>query len=201
MEDAISPPPRQLKTDTPRRGRVKKRKTLKRDYNTNSQKNISRDFPFCLKTEQDPTTPPPRSSTEVSGLRTPPPTLERIKIEPDTDPATPSSSSRLSTPLLLSAHSDFSPTSPSFPTPGVVSLNRSMDSSGPNRRTADQSIAPSQLHSPANKHREFPSEFIMEEWDGCVNRRVQRNVEWNADGDMVFVKSEEEEYASCGIFV
>ncbi|PQE24828.1 hypothetical protein CJF31_00008081 [Rutstroemia sp. NJR-2017a BVV2] len=207
MEETTFSPPRQPQTDTPRRRRVKKRKILKREYSKKTKKIISTDLPFRLKMEPDPSTPPPRSSTSASGLRTPPPTLERIKTEQFEEwefcPASRSSSSRLSTHSLLSADSDFSPTSPSFPTPGVVSLNRTtMDSSSSNRQTTTRSIAPSQLHSPANKHREshsgLPSEFCMEGWDISADRIDE---EGNVDGDMVFVKSEEEEYAFGRMFI
>jgi hypothetical protein len=207
MEETTYSPPPQPRIDTVRRGRVKKIKTPKREYIKKTKNIMSKDLPFRLKTEQDPSTPPSRSSTSTSGLRTPPPTLQRIKTEQfeewEFHPASQASSSRLSTPLLLFADPDVSPHSPSFPTPGVVSLNRTtMDNSSLNRQTTDHSIALSQLRPPENKHpgihSGLPSEFCMERWDISAERIDE---EGDADEEMVFVKAEEEEYAFGGIFI
>ncbi|PQE29839.1 hypothetical protein CJF32_00000512 [Rutstroemia sp. NJR-2017a WRK4] len=208
MEETTFSPPPQPRTDTIRRGRVKKIKTPKREYRKRPKDLVSKDLPIRLKTESGPSTPPPRSSPSASGLRTPPPTLERIKTEQLEEwefcPASGVSSSRLSTPLLMFADSEFSPTSPSFPTPGVVSLNRSPDISSSNRKITDQSIAPSQLHLPEEKHREIysglPSEFCMHGWE-IIQDRIEEDRNVDGDEDMIFVKSEEEEYAFGGIFI
>ncbi|KAM3078091.1 hypothetical protein ACMFMG_002607 [Clarireedia jacksonii] len=212
MEDATPSKSWQLKTNTHRRGKAKKRTTLKRKCNLKGKKINTKELPFCRETEQQyPCTPPPLPSAEdasgASGLRTPPPTLKRPKVEPfpeqEFGPVTSSLSSRLSTPLLLSAHSDFSPTSPSFPTPGVVTVKSTLHSSSLNTQTENQSIPPTQLYRAPNNHPEnrfgFPSEFCMEEWDESIEKYAWMTEERNADGETVLVK-EEEEYP-CGIFL
>lgn len=148
MDGTTSMPTRPRKTATPRRSRVEKKKPTKREpkFKTDEDNLSNVNLPIHMKTEpQDAYT---RTATSMSTVDmdhnntqstldmakfepTDPATPHfQVKTEPDfsiPDPTTPSETSRLPTPFLMD--SPTSPDSPTFPTPGVVSLNSSMSSS------------------------------------------------------------------------
>ncbi|KAF7872506.1 hypothetical protein EAF04_003427 [Stromatinia cepivora] len=147
MDGATSMPTGPRKIATPRRSRVGKKKPAKREPKFKSRKDSLEDLklPFPMKSEsQDYHTCPstsmramevdhnnPLSTFKITNVEPTTPATSHFKMETESDlflpfPTTPSESSRFPTPFLID--SPTSPNSPTFPTPGAISLNSSMSS-------------------------------------------------------------------------
>ncbi|KAF7956905.1 hypothetical protein EAE96_004229 [Botrytis aclada] len=146
MDNAASSPVHARGVATPRRSRIEKKKSAKREPKLKNQKAIldSANLPFHLKYESQYAHTPlsmNKSDMETNHSNSLP-TLEAAKREPSTPISTqsrmktesdfyisfstPEESSRLATPFSM--NSTMFPNSIDFPTPGVVSCNSSMSS-------------------------------------------------------------------------
>ncbi|KAF7916642.1 uncharacterized protein EAE98_010651 [Botrytis deweyae] len=165
MDNATLSPVHTRKIATPRRSRIEKKKSTKREPKLKNQENIhdSPNLNLHMKYEsQNAHTPLYMNTSDMetnhSSLF---PALEVAKCEPAT-PITPQSkmktesdfyisfsnpeeSVRLDTPFSM--NSPASPNSLNFPTPGVVSFNSSMSSTGSlNSRMTNASFFGTPLH-------------------------------------------------------
>ncbi|KAF7900637.1 uncharacterized protein EAF01_007939 [Botrytis porri] len=182
MDNATSLPVNSKKTATPRRSRVEKKKSTKREPKLKIQRDIldSANLPFHLKYDsQNAHTP---LSINISDMETNYsnsfPILDVAKREPATpitpqsrmktesdfyiSLSTPAESSRLATPSSM--NSPTSPSSPKFPPPGVVSFNSSMSSTASldNRMTNTSFFGPP-LHRQAGYKESFGTAYRDEE--------------------------------------
>ncbi|KAJ8071533.1 hypothetical protein OCU04_001848 [Sclerotinia nivalis] len=160
MDGTTSMPTGPRKIATPRRSRVEKKKSAKREPKFKNRKDSLEDvrLPFLKKSEsQDNHTCPstsmramemdrnnPLSTLKITNFEPTTPATSHFKMETESDlflpfPTTPSEASRLPTPFLMD--SPTSPKSSTFPTPGVISLNSSMSTTASlNNRMMDTSF-------------------------------------------------------------
>ncbi|KAI9647194.1 hypothetical protein NHQ30_003577 [Ciborinia camelliae] len=218
MDSTTSMPARLGKVATPRRSRVEKKKTTKRErepkFKSRKDSLDGVDLQFRMKSEPQDVHPYP--STSMTGTEmdrnnplstlniakfeptTPTTSHLKMKTEPDlsiTFPNTPSESSRLTTPFLMD--SSTSPNSPTFPTPGVVSLNSSMSSTTSlNNRIMDTSFFGPSLYEQA-EHKDSTGaghlddvRYCLDPWGHGVGGfgNIASGVE---DGERVMFKREE----------
>ncbi|KAK6606400.1 hypothetical protein H4I96_04862 [Botrytis cinerea] len=191
MDNATPSPVHARKIATPRRSRIEKKKSAKREPKIKIQKNSldSADRPVHLKYEsQNAHT---RLYTNTSNIETNHsnsfPILEVAKREPTT-PIT--SQSKMKTeaefykslsnpadspclPTLLSTNSSASPNSPKFPIPGVVSFNSPMSSTTSlNNRMTDALFFGPPIHGQAGYKEPFGAAY-RDEQRYCFDPWVQ----------------------------
>ncbi|TEY58856.1 hypothetical protein BOTCAL_0198g00240 [Botryotinia calthae] len=191
MDNATPSPVHARKIATPRRSRIEKKKSAKREPKLKIPKNSldSADLSFPLKYEsQNPHT---RLSTDTSNIETNHsnsfPILEVAKREPTT-PIT--SQSKMKTeadfylslsnpaespclPALFSTNSSTPPNSPKFATPSVVSFNSPMSSTTSlNNRMTDTSFFGPPLHGQAGYKESFGAAY-RDEQRYCFDPWVQ----------------------------
>ncbi|QSZ33756.1 hypothetical protein DSL72_005327 [Monilinia vaccinii-corymbosi] len=220
MDGTTSMPTRPRKKATPRRSRVEKKRPAKREpkFKTRQDSLKNGNIPFGMKSEtQDVNISPSASMVSMemdhnnslsvfntAKFEPTTPMTSHIKMKTESDisippPATPSESSRLPTPFLMD--SPTSPSSPTFPNPGVVSLNSSMSSN----HMMDTSFFGPPLYERAG-YRDFVGagyggemRYCFDPWDKGVGKfgSIVSSVE---NGNRVTVKTEENPDDAYGLF-
>ncbi|KAF5874267.1 uncharacterized protein Bfra_004274 [Botrytis fragariae] len=182
MDNATSSPVHARKTATPRRSRIEKKKSAKREPKLKNQKDIldSANLPFHLKYEsQNAHTPLYMNISDMETNHSNSfPILEVAKREPaipitpqskmKTEPdfyisfSTPAESSCLETPFSM--NSPTSPNSLNFPIPGIVSFNSSMSSTASlNNRMPKTSFFGPPLHEQTGYKESFGAAYRDEQ--------------------------------------
>ncbi|KAF7901296.1 hypothetical protein EAF00_003517 [Botryotinia globosa] len=182
MDNATSSPVHARKIATPRRTRIEKKKSARREPKLKNQKDIldSADLAFHLKYEyQNAHTPLYINTSDMETNHSSSfPKLEVTKSEPTTpitpQPkmktesdfyisfSTPEDSTRFET--SFSMNSPTSPNSLNFPTPGVVSFNSSMSSTASlNNRMTNASFFDPPLHEQTGYQESFGTAYRDEQ--------------------------------------